>query len=221
MHQSGAYDQIFISLRPLQVFFYVGRSLWRENGSAVYNCCWSSPVQSLSGPSPGELVTISYCLRFETPQPGGLGPSIYIPQEQGGTVIPQALGSLFVPSYVSEGCGGGILTNLMNKFKLTLRLTVSQSVSLAIEPYVGLMTRYLLLSDSYGLVFVGRPLWREDGSVICIWISFCLHCNLYSLAATWKMFVACCNRLKTLLNCCWNGNAFSKNPPPLLHGKVC
>jgi hypothetical protein len=27
------------------------------------------------------------------------------------------------------------------------------------------MTRYLLLFDSYGLVFVGRPLWREDGSV--------------------------------------------------------
>jgi hypothetical protein len=29
-------------------------------------------------------------------------------------------------------------------------------------------TRYLLLSDRYGLVFVGSPLWREDGSVICI-----------------------------------------------------
>jgi hypothetical protein len=30
------------------------------------------------------------------------------------------------------------------------------------------MARYLLLLDSYGLVFVGRPLWREDGSVFCI-----------------------------------------------------
>jgi hypothetical protein len=30
------------------------------------------------------------------------------------------------------------------------------------------MTRYLLLFDSYGLVFVGRPLWREDGSVFCV-----------------------------------------------------
>jgi hypothetical protein len=29
----------------------------------------------------------------------------------------------------------------------------------------GLMTRYLLLFDSYGTVFVWRPLWREDGSV--------------------------------------------------------
>jgi hypothetical protein len=25
------------------------------------------------------------------------------------------------------------------------------------------MTRYLILFDSYGLVCVGRPLWREDG----------------------------------------------------------
>jgi hypothetical protein len=30
------------------------------------------------------------------------------------------------------------------------------------------MTRYLLLFDSYGLVFVGRPLWREGGFVFCI-----------------------------------------------------
>jgi hypothetical protein len=30
------------------------------------------------------------------------------------------------------------------------------------------MTRYLLLFDSYGLVIVGHPLWREDGSVFCI-----------------------------------------------------
>jgi hypothetical protein len=34
--------------------------------------------------------------------------------------------------------------------------SVSQSVSL------------LLLFDSYGLVFVGRPLWWEDGSIFCI-----------------------------------------------------
>jgi hypothetical protein len=26
--------------------FYVRRSRWREVGSAVYNCCWSSPAQS-------------------------------------------------------------------------------------------------------------------------------------------------------------------------------
>jgi hypothetical protein len=45
----------------------VARSLWRENGSAIYNCGWASPAQSFSGPSPRGLVTIFYCLRFETP----------------------------------------------------------------------------------------------------------------------------------------------------------
>jgi hypothetical protein len=44
----------------------VGRSLWREDGSVVYNCCWPSPARSFSGPSPVELVTIFYFLRFET-----------------------------------------------------------------------------------------------------------------------------------------------------------
>jgi hypothetical protein len=46
--------------------------------------------------------------------------------------------------------------------------TDGQSVSLGVEPHLRFMTRYLFLFDSYGLVFVGRPLWREDGSVLCI-----------------------------------------------------
>jgi hypothetical protein len=41
--------------------------------------------------------------------------------------------------------------------KVTLRLTVGQSVSLGVEPNLGPMTRYLLLFDSYCLVFCGAP----------------------------------------------------------------
>jgi hypothetical protein len=44
--------------------------------------------------------------------------------------------------------------------------SVSQSASLGVEHHLGLMTRYLFLFDSYGLVDVGRSLWREDGSVV-------------------------------------------------------
>jgi hypothetical protein len=44
------------------------------------------------------------------------------------------------------------------KVKVTLRLTVSQSVSLGVEPHLGLLTRYLVPFDSYGLVFFcGAP----------------------------------------------------------------
>jgi hypothetical protein len=58
----------------------LGCPLWREDGSAVCNCYWSSPAQSFSGPSPLGLVAIFYSLGFET--------------------------SLFVASYDSQGHGG-------------------------------------------------------------------------------------------------------------------
>jgi hypothetical protein len=61
---------------------FVGRLLWWEDGSVFWICCWPSPAWSFSGPSPLGLVTIFYCLRFET--------------------------SLFVASYDSHGHGGGI-----------------------------------------------------------------------------------------------------------------
>jgi hypothetical protein len=62
---SGAQDRIFITVSC--EFVDVGRPLWREDGSVFYNCYWPSPAQSFSGPSPAGLMTIFYCLRFETP----------------------------------------------------------------------------------------------------------------------------------------------------------
>jgi hypothetical protein len=51
-------------------------------------------------------------IRDSLAQPGGQGPLIYVPQEQSGPVIPQALGSLLVAFYVSQGCGRGIRARL-------------------------------------------------------------------------------------------------------------
>jgi hypothetical protein len=58
------------------------------------------------------------------------------------------------------------------KFEVTLRLTVSQSVCLGIEHPCGTCDQILLpvgmlLSEICRLVYVGRPLWREDEYVIC------------------------------------------------------
>jgi hypothetical protein len=75
-HPSGAYDHIFITVRQLRVCWCGELSLTR-GWVCVYNCCWSSPAQSFSGPNPVGLVTIFYCLRFGT--------------------------SLFVASYDSQG----------------------------------------------------------------------------------------------------------------------
>jgi hypothetical protein len=85
-------------------------------------------------------VTIYYCLIFET--------------------------SFFAASYDSQGHGGGIRPRLhtgvtslsdLHTVIVTLRETVCQSVSLGVEPHLGLMTRYLLFFDSYGLVSCGAP----------------------------------------------------------------
>jgi hypothetical protein len=78
-HPSGAYDSCgYVDVG--------GRSLLREDASVIYNCSWLPPEQSFSCPSPMGLVTIFYCLRFDT--------------------------SLFVASYDSQGYGGGIWPRL-------------------------------------------------------------------------------------------------------------
>jgi hypothetical protein len=44
-HPSWAQDQIFITVTQLWVC-YMGRPLWRKDGSAVLYYCWSSPAPS-------------------------------------------------------------------------------------------------------------------------------------------------------------------------------
>jgi hypothetical protein len=61
---TGAYDQMFFTVRTLRVFD-MGRLLWREDGSVFYN--------------------VQYKIHFTVsdlrlPQPGGPGPCIYIPR---------------------------------------------------------------------------------------------------------------------------------------------
>jgi hypothetical protein len=104
---------------------------------------------------------------WDSPNLEGQVPIFMSPRNRVAQLYPQALSSLFVASYYSQGYSGGIRTQRV-RVSVILPLTVSQSVSLGVEPHLGLMTRYLLLSDNYGLVFVGRPLSWEDGSVFCI-----------------------------------------------------
>jgi hypothetical protein len=81
----------------------MGRSLWREDGTVVYNCCWPSPAQSVSGPSPVGLETIFFCLRFET--------------------------SRFVASYDSQGYGGSIRPSLHTGIFNNVKVKVKSSQS--------------------------------------------------------------------------------------------
>jgi hypothetical protein len=102
-------DQFFvlleISFRQLRVCYFVALSLTRGRVcSLIYNCFWALPEQSLLG-----HILLSH---LRLPQPGGPGPCIYIPQEQGGPVIPRALGSFLSPLTTRRDYGGGILTRL-------------------------------------------------------------------------------------------------------------
>jgi hypothetical protein len=115
-------------------------------GPGPWNCCWPSPAQP-----------------FLVSNPVGTHGQIFIPSKVvnvfGNGVTSSTRGGVGLSEYAAR------LLHSKVKVKVTLRPTVSQSVSLGVEAHLGLMTRYLLLFDNYGPVFVGRSLWREDGSV--------------------------------------------------------
>jgi hypothetical protein len=126
------------------------------------------------------FMIIVYCLKFEAPQPGVPGHRIYIPQEQGGPVIPPDTGLPFYGLIRLAGLRWRYSTpppHELSDYKIKVKLrynrrSVDQSV-LVPSTHLGLKTRFLLLSDSFGFVDVGRPLWREDGSAVynCRWLS--------------------------------------------------
>jgi hypothetical protein len=103
------------------------------------------------------LVTIIYCLRFKT--------------------------SLFVASYNSQGYGGGIrlppphgMTQSESESELYYdRRSVRQSV-LVSSPHLGLMTRFLLLSDHCGFLYGASSLTRGR---VCL-----LQCTMYNVQYT-------------------------------------
>jgi hypothetical protein len=86
---------------------------------------------------------------------------MYISHEQGGPVITPGTGFPFRRLLRLAGLrwrysNPTVPTEV--KVNVTLRLKISQSVSLGVEPHLRIVTRYLLLFDSYGLDYVGRPL---------------------------------------------------------------
>jgi hypothetical protein len=149
----------FLLLSDSCRFVDVGRSLWREDESVVYNCCWPSPEQSLSGPSLVGLVTIFYCLRLET--------------------------SLSVASYDSQGYGGGIPPRLHCRESTTVselyynRQSVGQFV-LVSSTHLELTTRFLLLSHNCGFIDCWAP------SLTRVWVCLLL-CTMYTIFAFYML----------------------------------
>jgi hypothetical protein len=63
-------------------FVDVGCPLWRVVGSVIYSCCWASPTQSFSVPSPAGLVTKLFLLSqiWDSPNQEGQVPVFISPK---------------------------------------------------------------------------------------------------------------------------------------------
>jgi hypothetical protein len=88
-HPCGTCDQILLPVGMLLSetcsLGSVGRPLWRDDGSEAYSAItqWSESIRTRNH-------TLLSHLRL--PQPGGPGSRMYIPQEEGGPVIPPGTG---------------------------------------------------------------------------------------------------------------------------------
>jgi hypothetical protein len=108
----------------------------------------------------------------DSPNLVGQVPVFISPRNRVVQLYPQALGSIFIASHDSQGCGGdmrihfhfGDSTDRVESSRVLCydRRSVGQSV-LVSSTHLGLTTRFLLLLDSYGFADVGRSLWREKG----------------------------------------------------------
>jgi hypothetical protein len=102
----------FLLLSDSCWFVDVGRPLPRKDRSVLYNCCWSSPAQSFSGPSPTGLDHILLSQIRDSPNLEGQVPVFISPRNRMARLYPQVLGSLFVASYDSQGYSGDIRNRL-------------------------------------------------------------------------------------------------------------
>jgi hypothetical protein len=101
-------DQFFfrheISFRQLQLWYFVAPSVTRgQVCNLLLNCFWALPEQSFLSRSPAELTAHILLSRLRLPQPGGPDSRIYIPQEQGGPVIPPGHWVPFPSPFTTRG----------------------------------------------------------------------------------------------------------------------
>jgi hypothetical protein len=136
-HPPGAYDQIFITVRQLRVCWCGALSLTRRRLYRSICNILSDERMGLSftiaaGPrqrshsqvrTPRDSWSHFTASDSRLPQPGGPGPRIYMAR-----LYPQALDSLFVASYDSQGYGGAIRPRLhTGLWALTLSLAYNIS----------------------------------------------------------------------------------------------
>jgi hypothetical protein len=108
-HPSGTRDQLFFLLeiffRQLRVCYFVALSLTRGRVCNLLLLLVLASAVPLGSESRHDHVLLSQFLRLS--QPGGPGPHIYIPQEQGGPDVLPGTGFYTVALRVVRGGGKG------------------------------------------------------------------------------------------------------------------
>jgi hypothetical protein len=167
-HPSGAYDQILITITQLRVSWCGALSLSDERTGVPFAIDAGSRQRSQSWARvprdswPNFTVSDS-----RLPKLGGPGPCIYIPQEQGGPVIPPVTGFPLRRLLRLAGLRWRY-SNPKSKSKLCYDRRFSRPVCLGIKHP----------SETYDQIFItvrqlqacwcgALSLWREDGSVVC------------------------------------------------------
>jgi hypothetical protein len=111
-HPSGAYDQIFITVRQLRICWCGALSLTRERVYRLQLLLVLASAVILGSESRGSRDHILLSQIRDSPNLEGQVPVFISRGNMVAQLYPQALGSLFVPSYDSQGYGGGIRTRL-------------------------------------------------------------------------------------------------------------
>jgi hypothetical protein len=111
-HPSRTYDQIFIAVRQLRVCWCGALSLTRERVCRLQLLLVLASAVILGSESRGTRDHILLSQIRDSPNLEGQVPVFISPRNRVTRLYPQALVSLFVASYDSQGYGGGIRNGL-------------------------------------------------------------------------------------------------------------
>jgi hypothetical protein len=117
---SGAYDHIFITVRQLWICWCGALSLTRERVYRLQSLMVLANTFILGFESRGTRDHILLSQIRDAPNLEGQVPVVISPRNRVAQLYPQALGSRFVATYGSQGCGGDIRTRLHAIFGFSL-----------------------------------------------------------------------------------------------------